>query len=107
MTRLALRRGLVSATDWASCGNAWKRKSLRNWATGSIGWKGLIMAPTVQQIVKRLTAIEDRIEPRQPLYRWLDVYANEAEIDRQRAKARAEAEATGRKLVLISWQRPS
>jgi len=65
------------------------------------------MAPTVQQIVKRLTAIEGRLEPKQPLYRWLDVYATEAEIERQRAEARAEAEASGRKLVLISWQRPS
>jgi hypothetical protein len=65
------------------------------------------MRPTVQQIVKRLTSIEDRMEIRQPLYRWLDVYASEAEIERQRTEARAEAEASGRRLVLISWQRPS
>jgi hypothetical protein len=60
------------------------------------------MAPTVQQIVKRLTAIKDRMEIRQPLYRWLDVYASKAEIERQRAIA--EAEAGGRKLILVSWQ---
>jgi hypothetical protein len=65
------------------------------------------MAPTVQQIVKRLTAIEDRVELTQPLYRWLDVYASEVEIERQWTEARAEAEANGRRLVLISWQRPS
>jgi len=63
------------------------------------------MAPNVQQIVKRLTAIEDRMELRQPLYRWLDVYASD--IERQRTEARAEAEASGRRLVLFSWQRPS
>jgi hypothetical protein len=65
------------------------------------------MAPTVQQIVKRLTAIEDRMELKQPLYRWLDVYASEPEIERQRAQALSEANAVGRRLVLFSWRRPS
>jgi hypothetical protein len=65
------------------------------------------MAPTVQQIVKRLTAIEDRMELRQPLYRWLDVYASEADIERQRTEARAEAAASGRTVVLFSWRRAS
>jgi hypothetical protein len=65
------------------------------------------MAPTVRDLQKRLTAIEDRMEIRQRLCRWLDVYACEAEIERQLAEASAEAEGSGRKLVLISWQRPS
>jgi hypothetical protein len=65
------------------------------------------MAPTVQQIVKRLTAIEGRSEANQPLYRWLDVYATEAEIEKQRAAAVAEAEASGRNLMLICWKRPA
>ena len=65
------------------------------------------MAPTVQQIVKRLIAIEDRIEPRQPLYRWLDVYANDAEIERKKAAAVAEAKAGGRKLMLFFWKKPA
>jgi hypothetical protein len=64
------------------------------------------MAPTVRDLQKRLAAIEDRMEIRRPLYRWLDVYAPQAEIERQRAEATAEAEASARKLVLISWQRP-
>ena len=55
------------------------------------------MAPTALQIVKRLTAIENRIEPRTPLVRWLDVYKSEADIERQKAEARAEAEARGQK----------
>ena len=63
------------------------------------------MAPTVQQIVKRLSAIENRMEPRTPLVRWLDVYKSEADIERQKTKLNAEAEASGRKLVLISWRK--
>jgi hypothetical protein len=65
------------------------------------------MARTLREIVKRLTAIEDRVELQQPLYRWLDLYASEPEIERKRAEARAEAEASGRKLVLLSWRRSS
>jgi hypothetical protein len=63
------------------------------------------MAPTLREIVKRLTAIEDRMDPKEPLYRWVDVCASEAKIERQRAQAIAEAEAAGRKPILFSWQR--
>ena len=65
------------------------------------------MAPTVQQIVKRLTAIEDRIESRTPVVRWLDVYKSEADVERQKAEAKAEAEALARPLILLCWQRPT
>jgi len=65
------------------------------------------MGPTVQQIVKRLCAIEDRIESRTPVVRWLDVYKSEADIERQKAEAKAEGEALARPLILLCWQRPT
>ena len=58
------------------------------------------MAPTVRDLQKRLTAIEDRIESRTPVVRWLDVYKSEAE-------AKAEGEALARPLILLCWQRPT
>ena len=65
------------------------------------------MAPTWREIEKRLTAIEDRIESRTPVFRWLDVYQSEAVIERQKADAKAEAEALARPLILLCWQRPT
>ena len=65
------------------------------------------MAPTWREIEKRLTAIEDRIESRTPVVRWLDVYKREADIERQKAEAKAEGEALARPLILLCWQRPT
>ena len=61
------------------------------------------MAPTVRDLQKRLTAIEDRIESRTPVVRWLNVYKSEADVERQKA----EAEALARPLILLCWQRPT
>ena len=65
------------------------------------------MAPTCREIEKRLTAIEDRTESRTPVVRWLDVYKSEADIERQKAAAKGEAEALARPLILLCWQRPT
>ena len=60
------------------------------------------MAPTWREIEKRLTAIEDRIEPPTPQIAWLEL---RDDPDRREAELRASGYLSpGRTVQFVTWK---